>query len=150
MPTDRSSSSREVRVVSSYGLEVLERDECVRLLLSQRVGRVGVCEGGPLVVPVVFGMLDGDIVFRTAPGEKLVAAALHRPLAFEVDEYDLDRGTGWSVLVVGPAEEMVHPDDLRRAEALGLPAWAGEARDRFVHLEAEQVSGRRLRPAPSG
>ena len=130
--------------MSNYGLEILERDECANLLASQRVGRVGVCAGQPLVVPVVFALLDGDVVFRTAPGEKLIAAALRRTVAFEVDGYDLDAGSGWSVLVVGRAEEIVRPDELRRAEGLGLPSWAGEARDRFVRVHTEAVSGRRL------
>ncbi len=134
--------------MSSYGLVVLERNECERLLRSQRVGRVAVCADRPAVLPVVYAVLDGDVVFRTAPGEKLIAAALHRTTAFEVDAYDSTQGAGWSVNVVGPAEEIVHPDDLARARGLDLPAWAGEVRDRFVRIRAEEITGRRINPTP--
>ena len=51
--------------VSSYGLKVLDREECEALLRTQRVGRVGLCTHGPLVVPVVYAMLGADVVFRT-------------------------------------------------------------------------------------
>jgi nitroimidazol reductase NimA-like FMN-containing flavoprotein (pyridoxamine 5'-phosphate oxidase superfamily) len=130
--------------VSSYGLTVLDREECEALLRTQRIGRVGLCSPQPLVLPVVYALLDGDVVFRTAPGEKLIAAALHRTVAFEVDEYDVSARTGWSVNVVGAAEELVGRDDLTRARALGLEPWAGEFRDRFVRIRAEEMSGRRV------
>jgi nitroimidazol reductase NimA-like FMN-containing flavoprotein (pyridoxamine 5'-phosphate oxidase superfamily) len=134
--------------MSSYGLAELGRDECEELLRTQRVGRVAVWTDRPAVFPVVYAMLDSDVVFRTAPGEKLVAAALHRTTAFEVDTYDGEEQTGWSVNVVGPAEEIVHPDDIARARALDLPAWAGEVRDRFVRIRAAEVTGRRINAAP--
>ena len=75
--------------MSDYGLKVLDREECKALLRTQRVGRVGLCTYGPLVLPVVYALLDDDVVFRTAPGEKLIAAALNRTVAFEIDEYDV-------------------------------------------------------------
>jgi uncharacterized protein len=133
--------------VSSYGLKVLDRRECETLLRTQRVGRVGVCTPGPLVVPVVYALLDDDVVFRTAPGEKLIAAALNRTVAFEVDDYDLSARTGWSVLVVGTAEEIRAPEELRRVRSLDLEPWAGEVRDRYVRVRAEEVTGRRVDPA---
>lgn len=134
--------------MSSYGLAVLARDECEKLLRTQCVGRVAICSGHPAVLPVVYTVVDGDIVFRTAPGEKLIAAVLHRTVAFEADAFDVDAHTGWSVNVVGPAEEIVHPDDVARARALDLRPWAGDVRDRFVRIRAEEVTGRRVEPAP--
>ncbi len=134
--------------MSSYGLAILGREECEQLLRTQRVGRVAVCTDRPAVLPVVYTVMDGDIVFRTAPGEKLIAAVLHRTVAFEVDAFDTDGHTGWSVNVVGPAEEIVHPDDLRRAHDLDLPAWAGEVRDRFVRIRTADITGRRIEAAP--
>jgi nitroimidazol reductase NimA-like FMN-containing flavoprotein (pyridoxamine 5'-phosphate oxidase superfamily) len=132
--------------VSSYGLKVLDREDCEALLRTQRIGRLGLFTDQPLVVPVVFALLDGDVVFRTAPGEKLIAAALNRTVAFEVDEYDVSRRSGWSVNVVGSAEEVVDPEELTRVRALGLEPWAGEFRDRFVRIRADEVSGRRVDP----
>jgi len=130
--------------VSSFGLEVLSGEECAALLRTQQVGRVAICTGRPAILPVVYALLDGDVVFRTAPGEKLVAAALNRTVAFEIDEYQIATRTGWSVDIVGRAEEIVHPDELARAEELGLEPWAGEVRDRFVRIRTEELSGRRI------
>ncbi len=132
--------------MSSFGLEVLSDEECRRLLTTAQVGRVAVCTGHPAILPVVYGILDGDVVFRTAPGEKLIAAALQRTVAFEIDDYSVATRSGWSVDVVGTAEEIVHPDELARAEALGLEPWAGDVRDRFVRIRTEEVSGRRIAP----
>jgi nitroimidazol reductase NimA-like FMN-containing flavoprotein (pyridoxamine 5'-phosphate oxidase superfamily) len=131
--------------MSAYGLEEIHRDECDTLLRSQTVGRVGVDTGGrPAILPVRYALLDGDVVLRTAPGEKLVAAMLNRTVPFEIDDHDDAEHTGWSVLVVGRAEEVVHPDEVARCEALGLEPWAGEARDRWVRIRAEHVTGRRV------
>jgi nitroimidazol reductase NimA-like FMN-containing flavoprotein (pyridoxamine 5'-phosphate oxidase superfamily) len=130
--------------VSSYGLKVLDREECEALLRTQRVGRVGLCTYAPLVLPVVYAVLDGDVVFRTAPGEKLIAAALNGRVAFEIDEYDVSALTGWSVVAVGTAEEVVDREELARVRSLGLQPWAGEFRDRFVRIRVDEISGRRV------
>lgn len=133
--------------MSSYGLEVLAADECEALLAHQTVGRVAICTGRPAILPVLFALDDGHVVFRTAPGEKLIAAALHRSVVFEVDSFDVATREGWSVNVIGTAEEILHPDDLRRAHELDLPSWVdGDVRDRFVRILREEISGRRIRP----
>jgi nitroimidazol reductase NimA-like FMN-containing flavoprotein (pyridoxamine 5'-phosphate oxidase superfamily) len=131
--------------MSDYGLRVLDPAECVAALESQRVGRVGLpVLDHPLVLPVVYAMADGDVVFRTAPGEKLIAAALHRSVAFEIDEYDEASGTGWSVNVIGTIEEIVDRAELERVRALDLPCWAGELRDRYVRIHPRTVTGRAI------
>lgn len=131
--------------MTTYGLDVLSEAECRELLATARVGRVAVCESRPAILPVLYGLLDGDVVFRTAPGEKLIAAALHRTVAFEIDGFDERSRSGWSVDVVGEATEITNADERRRAEALGLEAWAGEARDRYVRIRAAEITGRRIR-----
>jgi len=133
--------------MSNYGLEILDRAQCDALLPTQRVGRVAVCTGRASVFPVLYDLLDGDVVFRTAPGEKLIAAVLHREVVFEIDTFDVVEHSGWSINVLGTAEEIVDPRDLARIEALGLESWAGELRDRIVRIRAAEVSGRRINPA---
>jgi nitroimidazol reductase NimA-like FMN-containing flavoprotein (pyridoxamine 5'-phosphate oxidase superfamily) len=134
--------------VSSYGLQELDRDGCASLLGTQRIGRVGLATPAPMVLPVQYAMLDGDVVFRTAPGEKLIAAVLGRTVAFEIDDFDVSAMTGWSVVVVGPAEEVTDREELARMRELDLHPWAGELRDRFVRIRAEEMTGRRIDPAP--
>lgn len=135
--------------MSNYGLEILDREQCSTLLATQVVGRVGVCSGLPAVLPVLYALLDGDIVFRTAPGEKLIAAALHREVVFEVDDFNVAERSGWSVNVVGAADEITTAEELARVEALDLHPWAGESRDRVVRIRAEQLTGRRVHPDAS-
>ena len=112
--------------MTSYGLEILAAEECETLLAHQLVGRVAICTGRPAILPVLFALDDGDIVFRTAPGEKLIAAALHRTVVFEVDNFNVATREGWSVDVVGTAEEIVRPksSDGRKSSILrrGSPA----------------------------
>jgi uncharacterized protein len=131
--------------MSDYGLRVLDAAECVAALESQRVGRVGLpVLDHPLVLPVVYAVFDGDVVFRTAPGEKLIAAALQRSVAFEIDEYDVESRTGWSVNVIGTIEEIVDHGELERVRALDLPCWAGELRDHYVRIRTGTVTGRAI------
>ena len=62
--------------------------ECIALLGSVQVGRVGVTiDALPAVLPVNFVVWNGSIVFRTVPGTKLDAAAAGDVVAFEVDGY---------------------------------------------------------------
>ena len=77
-------------------------EECLALLATVPVGRVGVTMNAlPVVLPVNFAVLDGDIVFRTVEGTRFHAAAAGTVVAFEVDSYDPDGASGWSVVGSG-------------------------------------------------
>ncbi|MEZ5169287.1 MAG: pyridoxamine 5'-phosphate oxidase family protein [Acidimicrobiia bacterium] len=126
-------------------LEGLTRAECLEFLGQSTLGRVAVTIGAvPAVLPVNYAMLDGDVVFRSAPGTKLSAAVLGTVVAFEVDEAECVDHSGWSVLVVGHAREIREGPELDAARALPLQAWAGGDRDHFVRIDSKQVTGRRL------
>jgi nitroimidazol reductase NimA-like FMN-containing flavoprotein (pyridoxamine 5'-phosphate oxidase superfamily) len=99
----------------------------------------------PAVLPVLYGLLDGDVVFRTAPGEKLVAATLGQEVVFEIDGVEPARRTGWSVNVVGRAELIVDRNDQARVAQLSIEQWAGDYRDEYVRVRTERLSGRRIR-----
>lgn len=128
------------------GLAVMDRDECMTLLRTATIGRVAVTIGAvPAVFPVNFGVLeDGGIVFRTGTGTKLDAAMRNAVIAFEVDEVDARYHEGWSVLVVGVADELRDPERKALASKLPLVPWAPGARDHIVALHPEVVSGRRI------
>ena len=98
------------------------------------------------MLPVLYGIIDGDVVFRTAPGEKLIAAALGHEVVFEIDAVEPATRTGWSVNVVARAERVVNVIELERAAELTLEPWAGDYRDEYVRLRTQQVSGRRILP----
>jgi uncharacterized protein len=133
------------------GLEVLERDECLRLLAGATIGRVGLSSQAlPVVLPVNF-VLDGTgIVIRTAGGSKLDAAIRNAVVAFEVDAIEPFTHTGWSVLVTGVAVEVTDPDQLARIRRLPLAHWAPGPAEHFVRISTNLVSGRRLGPVVAG
>src|SRR5205085_1549212 len=82
----------------------LDEDECLALAARRPVGRVAVTVGAlPAVFPVNFRLAGTQILFRTASGTKLDAATRRAVVAFEVDDFDPDTQTGWSVLIVGLA-----------------------------------------------
>jgi hypothetical protein len=87
-------------------------------------------------------MLDGAVVFRTAPGTQLTASVLGHVVAFEVDDMNEDDGQGWSVLVTGTVSEIRDGPSLEQAQRLGLEAWSLDETDHFLRLHPELVSGR--------
>jgi nitroimidazol reductase NimA-like FMN-containing flavoprotein (pyridoxamine 5'-phosphate oxidase superfamily) len=134
-----------------FGLEMLDEKECLRLLATVEVGRLGVIEGGAvLILPVNFVVSDEGVVFRTAPGAKL-RAAQRSPVTLEVDAVDPATRTGWSVLVRGRAEEITRFDApaVRQLRELPLDPWAGN-KPVWMRIEPTVVTGRRLAPFAAG
>jgi len=124
---------------------VLEESECLHLLGKAVIGRVAVSIGAvPAVFPVNFRLVDGYVLFRTATGTKLDAAMRNAVIAFEVDEVDPMYHEGWSVLVVGIADELRDQDRVTSAFELPLAPWAPGERSHVVCLRPEFVSGRRI------
>jgi nitroimidazol reductase NimA-like FMN-containing flavoprotein (pyridoxamine 5'-phosphate oxidase superfamily) len=127
------------------GLEILRRDECLQLLGSVVLGRVGITVGAlPVILPVSFRLIGERILFRTGVGTKLDAATRHAVVAFEVDEMDLLSHSGWSVVVTGPTREVTDPVALAEMALANLPRWARSDQERIVEIDAAIVSGRRI------
>lgn len=131
--------------LTDNGLALLTPEQCHDLLPRIGVGRVGVTIAAlPAIFPVNYARLGEDIVFLTSEGTKLRAAVDRAVVAFEVDQFDLLAGWGWSVLAVGFATEITDPDELAAARRLGLRPLAQGDRTHFVRIRPEFVSGRRL------
>jgi uncharacterized protein len=129
------------------GLEVLSRDECMRLMARSQIGRVVVTQKAlPAAFPVNFVVLDNDVAFATRAGSKLEAAMAEQVVAFEVDEIDPLSQTGWSVLVQGRASVVDDVDELARVRAMPLVPWAAGRGFRLVRVCSEIISGRRVVP----
>lgn len=130
------------------GMEVLSREECLVLLSTTPVGRVGLTVGAlPVILPVNFAVSAGDdIVFRTGEGQKLRAALDGAVIAFEADGLDAERQEGWSVLVQGVARLTATGDgpDLPGLELAELATWAGIEPSHVVMVNTEHMSGRRI------
>ena len=134
-------------------LDQLPTAECVSLLEDALIGRVGVfVDGRPEIFPVnhVFDEATGTIVFPSNVGTKLWGA-LHWPwTSFEVDGIDFDGRSGWSVLVVGRAEEITDPEVVRRVLLHRRVLWAVGPETHWVRIVPARISGRRIRAVPSG
>ena len=126
-------------------LDVLSREECELHLAGGGVGRfVFLAPQGPVALPVNFRYLDGDVLFRTRPRGALAAAA-GTTVSLEVDQIDEPMSEGWSVLVTGRARLIVDPTELKQFADLGIDPWPGGRREGLIRIEADEISGRRIR-----
>ena len=126
-------------------LEVLERAECLERMRTKAVGRVAFTDGAlPAIRPVNYVMYGEAVVFRTNRESRLAAGTTDAVVAFEVDDLDEKQHVGWSVVVVGLAEEVTRESDLLRISQLGLAPWADGDRQRFVKIVPAYVTGRRI------
>jgi uncharacterized protein len=125
-------------------LEVLDDEECRRLLAGAVIGRLAYTEGAlPAIQPVHFTLHGGRILIPTRVGSE-VAAASRGVVAFEVDEFDPRTATGWNVTVVGPAHVLSDPAEVAELEAVGVRAWAPADVPCFITIEPALVRGRRI------
>ncbi|MFO7549510.1 MAG: pyridoxamine 5'-phosphate oxidase family protein [Acidimicrobiia bacterium] len=147
MSTAEGAMDEPAGPVDHGGIQVLTAAECDELLASTPVGRIAfVAAGEPVVLPVTYRYHAGSIVFRTARGEKLEAAGRRAPVAFEIDGWDAEGHTGWSVLVKGVAEEVLRPEELDELQSLGLRPWSDAVGRRlWIRVRADEVTGRRIR-----
>lgn len=138
-------SQRRAEAGHHSGLTVLSEQECHALLAANHVGRVLVSlDAMPAAFPVNFCIVGQDIVFRTAPGTKLSAAVEHTVLGFEVDDIDFVHRSGWSVLAVGMSRVVTDEDEIAELDAVGLDSWWNLPFARYVRIEVQRISGRRI------
>ena len=128
------------------GLELLGFGECLVLLASVPVGRIGFVADGEIRILPVNHLVDGqDVVFRTAHGSKLAAAQECNPVTFEADAYDERTHSGWSVLITGRAEPVYAGAEVERLSHRGLLPWVAAAdRPYWIRIRPSAVSGRRI------
>jgi len=127
----------------------LDRTECLRLLAAGTVGRVAVSQPHrpqPVIRPVNYAFDDASqsVVIRSGSGSKLFALLCAVRVVFEIDGTDPASRLGWSVIIEGLAEEITHPAELRRIEALRLEPWAPGHKGHWIRIRASRVSGRRI------
>jgi len=134
------------------GLERVDERECLLLLASKDVGRLGFVRGGnPEIVPINY-VLDGDaVVFATGAGSKLAGAATGASVVFEIDDINPTTRSGWSVIIHGMAYEVTKFDRtalVERVRSLPLNPWAGGDKPHLIRISPKFITGRRIGPGP--
>jgi uncharacterized protein len=126
-------------------LRTISNEECLVLLRQVAIGRVAVTVGAmPEILPVHFALIDDAIVFRAGRDTRLHTASRGTVLAFEVDGFDMDARHGWSVLVVGPSDEVTEPGEVVAARQLLADDWVPADEDHVLCITPHRVTGRRI------
>lgn len=121
--------------------------ECLARLGSTPIGRLAFTENAmPAIRPVNYTMHGGDIVIRTSRDGTL-GKITGEVVAFEVDDIDPTTHTGWSVVAVGKAEPITDIDELTRITDPAHRPWAPGERSRYLRIQIEIITGRRIAPA---
>ncbi|TME57527.1 MAG: pyridoxamine 5'-phosphate oxidase family protein [Chloroflexi bacterium] len=131
-------------------LNAMPDAECTKRLRSNDIGRIALVdrEVRPIIFPVNYFFEEGIVAFRTAPGTKLDLAP-GAPVCFEIDGWEADSGTGWSVVVKGIAHDMTNP---RGAPTGSVRFWpvrplAPGSREHWIGVWANEITGRWFRTA---
>jgi nitroimidazol reductase NimA-like FMN-containing flavoprotein (pyridoxamine 5'-phosphate oxidase superfamily) len=124
----------------------LTAEECLSLLRTRTVGRIGVATpAGPIIVPVNYALSDETIVFRTLPYGVIANNANLVDVAFEVDSLDEGMQEGWSVLAAGPCRRIEDSDEVRLIRAEWDPTpWADGHRNLYFRIGWTSLTGRQL------
>ena len=127
------------------GLVELTRTECLRLLGGGVIGRV-ICSDSalPTAQPVNYVLDAEEIIFRTANGSKLAAATRNAVVAFQLDQFDTTTRTGWSVLGVGEAYEVIDPLRLAELADLQPDPWVPNHDAHTICIPLAILTGRRV------
>ncbi len=121
----------------------LSTEECWTLLGLEEFGRLAFRLVDEVhLVPINYAVDATSLLFRTTSGNKLLAAALHSDVAFEIDWHD--ETSAWSVVVRGQLRR-VPEDEEHRADSLPLRPWVPTLKYDLVELVPHTVTGRRFR-----
>jgi nitroimidazol reductase NimA-like FMN-containing flavoprotein (pyridoxamine 5'-phosphate oxidase superfamily) len=127
----------------------MDVDECWRLMLRSGFGRLATAAGSQADIFVVNYLVhDRTILFRSAPGTKLVELEEAPVVAFEVDGYDSERY--WSVVIRGTAERLTDQREIIRTGVLELVSWSPSDKREFVQIVPISVTGRSVGRAQFG
>jgi uncharacterized protein len=123
-------------------VEELSIEECWQLLEHEEFGRLAYRLVEEVhMVPINYAVDAGALLFRTASGNKLLAAALHSDVAFEIDWHD--DLAAWSVVVRGQLRRL-NEDEQHRVDGLSGQSWVPILKYDVVELKPVSITGRRF------
>ena len=124
-------------------IDELSAADCWALLRGTGLGRLATAvDGFADIFPVNYFVHEESILFRTAPGSKLVNIALNPCVAFEVD--GVDTRWHWSVVIHGKAQQLLSQSDVIESGVMELVSWSPTAKHDYVRITPDDVNGRRI------
>lgn len=121
-------------------VQELTLEQCWQLLGDEEFGRLAYRLVDEVhIVPINYLVDNRCLLFRTASGNKLLAAALHSDVAFEIDWRD-DR-SAWSVVARGTLRRLGE-DEQHRLDNLPQQPWVDTPKYDVVELTPDEVTGR--------
>ena len=121
----------------------LPEEDAWRFLRGQQLGRLAYHLVGEVhIVPVNYAAGEGRILFRTAPGSKLLGVVMNDDVAFEVDLVDEHEAT--SVVARGSAS-LLREAEAWEAGVVPVRSWVATDKDEVVAIEVREISGRTFR-----
>lgn len=130
-------------------IKELTVEECWKLLEKDGVGRLATAtidrvtgEVSPDIFPINFHVFEERILFRTAPGSKLIDLTTQPAVAFQTDGR---RGRAhWSVVARGIARRMMFDADILESGVLDLQSTLPTEKWNYVRIEVETITGIRF------
>ncbi len=121
----------------------LENERVWALLAANPMGRLAVAAAGEVdIFPINYVVDSGTLVFRTAPGTKLVELTINSTVALEIDGYS--ETEAWSVVVKGRATRIEGRAEIEAVERLPLTPWVTTYKDVLVRITPTEATGRRF------
>jgi hypothetical protein len=131
--------------------EILDAEECWKLLGHTSVGRLAVVvDGEPDVFPVSFKPDGQELLFRTGQGTKLQALEANSTVCLEADSVSAEFGLAWSVVVKGRAVQENADTRALNETRRGLFPWQGVGQDHLIRIVPQSVTGRKFTLSASG
>jgi len=123
-------------------VEEMTLDECWKVLEGEEFGRLAFRLVDEVhLVPMNYVVDGRTLLFRTTGGNKLLSAAMHSNVAFEIDWYD--EHSAWSVVARGRARRL--PDvETHRLDGVTSRPWVPTAKHEVIELVPDVVTGRRF------
>jgi nitroimidazol reductase NimA-like FMN-containing flavoprotein (pyridoxamine 5'-phosphate oxidase superfamily) len=126
-------------------VQYIHQPECEALLRDHHIGRLGVVvHDHPEIFPMNYAMDGSRIAFRIDRGTKLASLRQARLATFEIDGVDEEERSGWSVMAVGPVQEIHDQPTIDRLEHIGLDTWIIGESVHWMRLSPHRLSGRRI------
>lgn len=128
-------------------ITILSSDEAWDFLRKRTMGRLAVSVAGqPDIFPINYFADEDSIVFRTAPGSKLLEVTINAAVALEADAYGANEA--WSVVVKGTAAVLEKQAEVYAAEALPLRSWVPTVKPVYVRVTPSEIHGRHFQLGP--